>query len=149
MRKIIRAVATILLAATFSLAAVSQDTMTQGHWVSAWSTAVHTPRSAPGGPPIQPFDNQTIRMVIRPTIGGDRLRIKFSNEFGAVPLAIGSAHVALVKENGTVVPESDRPLKFSGEASVTIPAGSPMVSDPVELKVSALTEVAVSIFLPK
>jgi lysophospholipase L1-like esterase len=88
-------------------------------------------------------------MVIRPTIEGQRIRIRFSNEFGATPLAIGGAHIALVKENGSIVQGSDLPLTFGGEASVNIPAGAPMLSDPVELKISAFAEVAVSIFLPK
>ena len=149
MRNVLRTTASLLLSTMFTLAAVSQGTSGQGHWVSAWSTAVHTPRSGPGAPPAQAFENQTIRMVIRPTIGGDRLRIRLSNEFGTVPLVIGSAHVALVKENGTIVPESDRRLTFNGEASVNIPVGGPILSDAVDLKVPALTEVAVSIFLPK
>ena len=129
--------------------ATAQEPKTQGHWVSAWSTAVQVPLSFPGMPVAAPFENQTIRMVIRPTIAGQRLRIRFSNEFGTTPLAIGAAHIALVKENGSIVPDSDHPLKFGGEASVSIPAGAPMLSDPVELKVSAFAEVAVSVFLPK
>jgi lysophospholipase L1-like esterase len=150
MRRLNKAVASLLTLSFFSLAAMSQETATQWHWVSGWSTAVQTQRSGSGGPPpVAAFENQTIRMVIRPTIGGSRLRIRFSNEFGTAPLAIGSAHLALVKENETIVAGSDRPLTFNGKASVNIAAGSPMLSDPVELKVSALTEVAVSIFLPK
>jgi lysophospholipase L1-like esterase len=100
-------------------------------------------------PPLATFDNQTIRMVIRPTIGGQRLRIRFSNELGSTPLAIGGAHIALAKENGSIVPNSDRPLTFAGEATVNIPAGAPLLSDPVELSVPAFAEIAVSIFLPK
>jgi len=88
-------------------------------------------------------------MVIRPTIGGQRLRIRFSNELGSTPLAIGGAHIALAKENGSIVPNSDRPLTFAGEATVNIPAGAPLLSDPVELSVPAFAEIAVSIFLPK
>jgi lysophospholipase L1-like esterase len=99
-------------------------------------------------PPTQSFENQTIRMVIRPTIGGQRIRIRFSNELGNTPLAIGAAHIALVKENGSTVPGSDRPLTFGDEDSVTIPAGAPMLSDPAELNVPAFAEVAVTVFVP-
>jgi len=88
-------------------------------------------------------------MVIRPTLGGDRFRIRFSNEFGVTPLSIGSAHVALTKENGEIVAGSDRSLMFNGEPAVTIPTGAPMLSDPVELRVAAMSEVTISIFLPK
>ena len=144
-----RAAAVFFVAIVVALVASAQGTKTQGHWVSAWSTAVHTPLAFPGMPAAAPFENQTVRMVIRPTIAGQRLRVRFSNEFGTTPLAIGSAHIALVKENGSIIPGSDRPLTFAGEPSVNIPAGAPMLSDPAELNVPAFAEVAVSVFLPK
>ena len=147
--RISRAVALFFVAIILTVAASAQETKTQGHWVSAWSTAVHIPLAFPGMPAAATFENQTVRMVIRPTIEGQRLRIRFSNEFGATPLAIGSAHIAFVRQNGSIVPGSDRPLTFGGEASVNIPAGAPMLSDPAELKVPAFAEVAVSVFLPK
>ena len=138
-----------LVTVIFTLVASAQDSKVRGHWVSAWSTAVHTPLAFPGTPPAATFENQTIRMVIRPTIEGQRLRIRFSNELGTTPLSLGSAHIALVKENGSIVAGSDRQLTFGGETSVNIPAGAPMLSDPAELKFPAFAEVAVSIFLPK
>src|SRR5579885_2108790 len=67
----------------------------QGKWVSAWSTAVHTPLPFPGLPPTPVVENQTIRMVVRPGLGGARLRIRFSNAYGSSPLEIGAAHVAV------------------------------------------------------
>jgi lysophospholipase L1-like esterase len=127
----------------------AQTASAPGHWVSAWSTAVQAPRSVPGNPQALVFNNQTIRMVIRPTIKGERLRIRLSNEFGTTPLDIGSAHVALVKQDGAIIAESDHPLTFGGSSSVSIPAGAPMLSDPVNLKVPAFAEVAVSLFVPK
>lgn len=139
---------TLLLAAT-ALSAAAQTSNASGHWVSAWSTAVHTPRSAPGAPPQAGFENQTIRMIARVTLPGDRLRVRFSNEFGTTPLAIGGAHIALVKENGTIVPDTDHQFKFGGATSISIPVGAPMLSDPVDLKFPAFAEVAISIFLPK
>ena len=137
--------------ATIIFASVSfaQDSKLQGHWVTAWGTAVQTPLAFPGMPPAAPFENQTIRMVIRPTVGGQKFRIRISNELGSSQLTIGAAHIALVKENGTIIPDSDHPLAFGGQPSVNIPSGAPMLSDPVELKIPAFTEVAISIFLPK
>jgi lysophospholipase L1-like esterase len=146
--RLVRTAALVSVTIVLTLVSFAQNTKVQGHWISAWSTAVHTPLAFPGMPPLISFENQTIRMVIRPTIGGQKLRIRFSNEFGTSPLAFGSAHIALVKENGSIVPGSDHPLTFAGQASVTIPAGAPMLSDPAELEVPAFAEVAVSIFLP-
>lgn len=121
----------------------------QGQWVSGWSTAVHTPLPFPGLPPAPTFQNQTVRMVVRGTIGGERIRVRFSNAFGATPLEFGGARVALVRENGKIIPGSDRGLTFSGETSVKIPPGAPMLSDPVDLPVKPFAEMAISIFLPK
>ena len=118
------------------------------HWVSAWSTAVHAPLPFPGLPPSPVFDNQTIRMVVRPTIGGDRIRIRFSNAFGTTALRIGAAHVALCSKASAIVVDSDRALTFGGRASVTIPPGAPFLSDAIDLKVLPLSEVAVSVYLP-
>lgn len=142
-------VCAIVIAAILNLRVGAESSSTQEHWVSAWSAAVHTPLSFPSIPPVPVFENQTIRMVVRPTIGGTRLRIRLSNAYGTSALEIGAAHIALVEHGATISPESDRALTFSGEASVKIPPGAPVLSDPVDLKVTPFAEVAVSIFLPK
>lgn len=120
-----------------------------GHWVSAWSTAVHAPLQFPGLPPSPVFENQTIRMVVRPSVGGQRVRIRLSNAFGSAALPIGAAHIALVSQGGKIVPESDCALMFGGRPSVSIPPGAPVLSDPVDLKVLPFTEIALSIYLPE
>jgi lysophospholipase L1-like esterase len=119
------------------------------HWVSAWSTAVHAPLAFPGLPPSPTFENQTIRMVVKPTIGGDRLRIRFSNEFGTTALKIGAAHIAVSSNASAIVADSDQALTFGGWASVTIPPGAPVLSDPVNMRVAPFRELAVSVYLPE
>lgn len=119
-----------------------------GRWVSAWSTAVHAPLPFPGLPPAIALENQTVRMVVKPTLGGERLRIRLSNAFGNSALTIGSVHIALVKQGPEIVAGSDRNVTFAGKASVTIPPGAPVLSDPVELKVPAFAEIAISLYLP-
>jgi lysophospholipase L1-like esterase len=138
-----------VLATYLAMVAHAQTPSASGHWVSAWSTAVHAPLSFPGMPSTPAFENQSIRMVVRATIGGGRFRVRFSNEFGTAPLTIGSAHIALVKESGSIVPETDQVLNFGGLTSVTVPAGAPILSDPVDLKIAPFAEIAISIFLPK
>ncbi len=132
-----------------SAAARSEAPASGGHWVSAWSTAVHAPLPFPGLPPSPVFDNQTVRMVIKPTIGGDRIRVRFSNAFGTTALTLGSAHIALSSKGSAIVPDSDHALTFGGRPSLTIPAGAPILSDPVDLKVLPFNEVAISVYLPQ
>ncbi len=148
-KKILRIIVVVCLATLLGVELWAEGSSNNGHWVSAWSTAVHSPLPFPGLPPSPVFENQTIRMVVRPTIGGERLRIRFSNAFGTTALKIGSAHVALSSKASATVPGSDRALTFGGKASVTVPPGAPILSDPVDLKVLPLRELAVSVYLPE
>ncbi len=146
--KFISIIICIFVLTLLNLTAMADGPKADAHWVSAWSTSVHTPLPFPGLPPSPVFDNQTIRMVVRTTIGGERLRIRLSNAFGTTPLSIGAAHIALVAQGPKIVPKSDRALTFGGRTAVTIPPGAPMLSDPVELKIPPFAEVAVSLYLP-
>ena len=139
----------ILIGTALTLVSTAQSTIGSGHWVSAWSTAVHSPLPFPGLPPSPVFDNQTIRMVVRPSIGGERVRIRLSNAYGTNVLAIGAVHIAVTRQGASVAPESDRVLTFGGNARVRVPPGAPLVSDPVDLNVAPFTELAVSIYLPE
>ena len=111
------------------------------HWVGTWTA---TPAPAEG----VAFSNHTLRMMPRVSIGGRRLRVRISNAHGTRPLAIGAAWVGLRGEGPALVPESNRRLTFGGERSATIAAGALVVSDPVELEVRPLADVAVSVHLP-
>ena len=107
-------------------------------------------QGAPAQPPAPPinFSNQTIREVVHVSLGGDRVRVVLSNEFGDAPLAIGAAHVALRGTAAAIVPGSDRALMFAGKPGTSIPAGAVIFSDPVALNVPALSDLAISIYLP-
>jgi lysophospholipase L1-like esterase len=148
-RKAAQVVLTMLLAAVLNPAAPGEDSSNNGHWVSAWSAAVHAPLPFPGLPPSPIFENQTIRMVVRLTIGGERVRIRLSNAFGTAALIVGAAHIAFAAKAAGIIPESDHALTFGGRPSVSIPPGAPVLSDPVDLKVLPFTEIAVSIYLPE
>ena len=124
--------------------AIAQSSNLNGHWVSDWSTAVQAPADYPGAPPLLVVENQTVRMVVRPILGGNRLRVRLSNVYGTSALKIGAAHIAVLRQGSAIVPESDRTLTFGGQASVSIPAGAPMLSDPVDLKVGDLAELAIT-----
>ena len=141
------------------------------HWVGTWATAVvaravrpaagrgggQAPQpgapaaqavpQAPPAPPIN-FSNQTIREIVHVSLGGDRLRVVLSNEFGDAPLAIGAAHVALRGSGAAIRAGSDRALTFAGKPGISIPAGAVVFSDPATLTVPALGDLAVSIYLP-
>ena len=76
------------------------------------------------------------------------LRVRLSNAHGTRPLTIGAAHVGLRAERAAVVPGSNRKLTFGGDGSATIATGALLISDPVELDVPPLADVAVTVHLP-
>ncbi|WP_106402883.1 SGNH/GDSL hydrolase family protein [Actinocorallia populi] len=117
-------------------------------WVAGFRSAVISPYeqiklSEPRG-----FAGQTVRQPLRLAGGGERLRVRLSNRYGREPLVIGAARIAVRKAGDEIVPETDTGLRFSGEAEVTVPAGGELVGDPVELAVTAGTELMLSLYLP-
>lgn len=122
----------------------------KGHstqWVGTWAS-VPTEVPVTG---VQTFEDQTIRQVVHTSIGGDSLRLRLTNEFGDEPLAVGHVHVARrAGASGTDIdPATDHVVTFSGQSSVIIPAGSPMVSDPVHLRLPPRSDLVVSVYLPE
>jgi lysophospholipase L1-like esterase len=118
------------------------------HWVATWAASPQSADFATAPNPAS-FSNQTIRMVVHASIGGNRLRVRLTNELGAQPLIIGAAHVALQSSGSSIVAGSDRTLTFSGQGAISIPKGAPMLSDPVDLRIPALGNVVVTIYLPQ
>jgi lysophospholipase L1-like esterase len=102
----------------------------------------------PSGFSLLPFSDNTLREIVHVSNGGPELRVRFTNEFGLDQLIIGNAHVALSAGSGAIQPGTDRPLTFGGAASVSVPPGAVVFSDPVELKIQPLSDLAVSFYLP-
>jgi len=92
---------------------------------------------------------QTLRQTARVSVGGRRVRIVLSNEYGKRPLAIGEATIAIADGDARVVPGTVRKLTFSGHRGIAVPAGAKALSDPVELDVAPLASVSVSVFFPE
>jgi lysophospholipase L1-like esterase len=87
-------------------------------------------------------------MIVHTSIGGRRVRVQLSNIYSATPLKVGAAHLALRRKDSAIVPGSDRALLFSGKPSFSIPPGAVMTSDPVELEVPQLSDLAISLYVP-
>jgi lysophospholipase L1-like esterase len=117
------------------------------HWVGTWATspvAASNPTAKFGA---EGTTGTTLREIVHISLGGGTVRVILTNEFGLDPLTIGAAQIAL-GSGASGITGTGAPLTFGGQASVTIPPGALMVSDPVVLKVAPLSNLAVSIFLP-
>lgn len=134
---------TLAAAALAAMLAVSGPATAQyhevGHWVGSWATS-----------PVEPgpsFADQTLRQIVYVSIGGDRLRVRLSNFFGAAPLVVDAASVGIPAGGADIAAGTLRQLTFGGEPSVTIAAGARVLSDPVELGIDGASTLAVSLYV--
>src|SRR5476651_388592 len=107
-----------MLAFVCALALVASHAEAAGaRWLGSWGASPAPPMSAGayGGrvPSTPSFNNQTIVQMVRLSAGGQRLRLRLTNEYGPKALEIGAARVALVGPDGAVLPGSDQAVTFS------------------------------------
>jgi len=139
----------VLICAGCTRPTVSSPVPESSRWFATWTAS---PYAGPPRPPRDSVDRtptfvaQTLRLIVHTSIGGDRARIRVSNEYGDRPLAIGAAHVA-VRDTGTsIMTGTDRVLTFGGQKRITLRPGAVAVSDPVALEVPRLADLAVSLY---
>ncbi|HWY73949.1 MAG TPA: hypothetical protein VNW98_09910, partial [Burkholderiaceae bacterium] len=114
-------------------------------WVATWTTSpVNTwkgssaaalvnfafPFTAPALPQAQ---NQTLRMILKPDLWGNTMRVRLSNTWGPQAVKFGKVAIGLQSFSGATVAGTNRVLTFAGHTSVTVPAGAEVWSDPVQL----------------
>jgi len=115
----------------------------------------------PAAPPVAPapgqtfaptpyiqFTNQTLRQIVHTSIGGSKARVVLSNAYGTAPVIVGAAHVALRDKDAGIQATTGHPLTFSGHPTMTIPANAIVYSDPVDLTVPAMSDIAIDLYLP-
>jgi lysophospholipase L1-like esterase len=121
-------------------------------WIGTWATSPLRPD--PVGTTDQAvvsrtgFTNQTLRQIVYLHFSGSQIRVRLANTFGDQPLMVGQTNAAMQDQAAAVVVGSNRRLLFGGQATVTIPPGAQVVSDPVALNVDATHSLALSLYLP-
>ncbi|MFD9483700.1 SGNH/GDSL hydrolase family protein [Streptomyces sp. NPDC059991] len=132
--------------------------MTTTAWVAGFRSAVLSPYETIQIKPSRGFRDQTLRQILHLDGGGEAVRVQLSNEYGKEPLVIAAARVALRAERGdtadaaaetALLPGTDTVLRFGGAAEVAVPVGEVVQSDPVDLAVSAGTDLVLSLYLPE
>jgi lysophospholipase L1-like esterase len=136
-------VALCLLLVTAELVGASANT-----WTATWAASPQSETPVPHEPLLN-LDNQTVRERVRVSIGGRQIRLRFSNECGSSPLLIGAATVAVPKDASSIKKETIQNVTFEGHNSITIPAGAPVLSDPIGFPVTSGSEISISIYFPK
>lgn len=113
-------------------------------WVGTWSTAPQLVE--PGNmPPVPGLTNNTLRQVVRVSLGGDSLRMKFSNEYSQSPVTMNAVQVAVSKGGSLVDAATVKMLKFNGSSGITMAPGTAVVSDPIAFPLKPRMDVAITI----
>jgi lysophospholipase L1-like esterase len=141
-----------------ALAALLAATAVQAaEWRTGWYAA---PMPAWGGefalPTMMPpaLQAQTVREVVRTSVGGERVRVTYSNRYGSTPLTIGEARIALTLDDSKRAASSLQgagsvQLAFGGRRAATVAPGQSITSDPAALPVAARQRLSVSTWLPQ
>lgn len=117
-------------------------------WHGTWGAAPHMPLSRMAEVSVPDLRDKTIRQVVRISAGGNRIRLRLSNELSMRDHAIDSVTVAVALPNGAIRQETLREVTFGGLTAGTLYAGSPLLSDPVDLKVASGADLAITIHFP-
>ena len=119
-------------------------------WVASWGTSQQVPEPQNALSADQMRD-LTLRQIVHLSVGGDALRVHLSNAFGTEALHFTSVHVALslLPSSSAIDESTDRPLTFAGGTDVVVPPGAEFVSDPLELAVAPLSNLAVTFHLER
>ncbi|MCS0606188.1 SGNH/GDSL hydrolase family protein [Streptomyces sp. LP11] len=88
------------------------------------------------------------RLIVRTSVGGTGLRVRFTNAFGDRPLTLDAVYAGVRQREARLRPGSNRRLTFGGARTVTVPAGSAAWSDPLPGRLPAGTDLAVSLRTP-
>ena len=117
-------------------------------WVGSWAASQQLVEPGNALDPAELRD-ATLRQIVHLSLGGNLIRLRLSNRFGAMPLSVTAVHIAqpVSPASGEIVPGTDQALTFSGSPQVTIPAHADYISDPVTFAANALSDVAITLHI--
>jgi len=139
------AVAVLLFA--LSARADDDDDRGRSNWFSAWTISIgHRMGPTFTGANFAPeVSGSTLRMVVRPTISGEAVRVKIENTQATTAVVFSGAFIGQLGSGAALVPRTNRRLTFGGKAGLTLAAGASAYSDPVRFRVEAFQRLAVSL----
>ena len=143
--------AAVLLCLTCSGMLMPRADAESGKWVATWSTSLVDASISLSNMALQDIipANSTLRTEIVVTTAGTKLRFELSNKYSLTPITINEASVAQTdgQYEAKIKAGTQKPITFSGNASVTIPAGGRVVSDEIPYTTKALDKLSVSLFI--
>jgi hypothetical protein len=113
-------------------------------WVASWAASPHGPYPS-GNAVAQPelkeilppagANDQTFRLIVKPDRWAKRMRLRFTNVFGAQPVSLDDVYLGIHAGAGRVLTHTNRAVAFDhGKRAVTIEPVKFVYSDAVALE---------------
>ena len=98
-------------------------------------------------PPIN-LCNNSLRQIIKISLGGNKFRLKLSNYYGKESLEIKSLSIAKNIEQGTskINLATNKLFKFNNSSEIIIPKGEEIYTDILDMPLESSTEIAITIY---
>jgi len=135
---------TLILA--LALAALAPCAQAGTHWARSWNAS---PLAAAPDRRPPTLKDVTVRQMVRVSAGGERYRLRLTNEYGLAAVRIGRVRIVQLAEDGTMAPGTARELTFDGSTGAVLAPEAPLLSDPVDLVLPALSRLSISLYLPE
>lgn len=132
----------LLCSTSFGAGLASPDSAR--HWVGTWSAAPYLVEAA-NMPPSPGLTNNTLRQVVRVSIGGDTLRLKLTNVNNSTAVVLKAVNIAISSGNGAIQASTLKSLRFQGNTGATMAAGASVTSDPLAFALAPDAQVAITI----
>lgn len=113
-------------------------------WVGTWYTAPQLVETT-NNPPSPGLTNNSLRQVVRVSIGGDTLRVRFCNSFSNSSVTMKSVQIAISTGGSAINSSTSKQLTFNGNAQVTMNAGAIIASDPIAFALTPRMTLAITI----
>lgn len=116
---------------------------------STWACSQYL--TEPFNMPEVPLSDCSVRQIIKTSISGNKLKVRFSNRCGDSNLTLKEVHIAKSAGQGTgkILTATDTNLLFNGQKEIEIAAGQEIYSDLTDFTFDALQELTITIYYGK
>jgi len=129
----------------------AQAEVQKSQWITTWAASPQKvwnkdfvfPTNIP-----DKISNQTIKQISQISLGGEAVRLVFTNQYGDQPLSIDKTTVGIFKGQ-SLKAKSVYPVYFSGKLKAQILPGKQLISDPIQLPVPDHAQLMVNSFIQK
>lgn len=125
----------------------AEENKVTDYWVASWGTAMQKGEEDARKPTAMALNGNTLRQQVRVSVGGEKIRLTFSNQYGETPVTLSSVHIAKLISYGKseIDISTDTVITFNGAESVIIPAGGAVTSDEIDFITEELDCLAVTV----